>query len=170
MCANYDPTSNKINGLAIGPAAGSEGERSIYVGLSTPMDGATDGWDSTRLKDEQTQDNQSPFIPLGSERRPSNASSIGVKREREEARPVNGEAKPVANGVPSEDKEVKWPRLDNGFELNGAPGDPPKDQEASHDIKHREEAMRVAHGNKVEAEAATAGEKAEGSEEGEVEE
>ena len=173
MCANYDPIANKINGIPIGAGAGSEGYRSIYVGLSTPMDGAADGWDSTRLRDEQVHDGQSPFIPPGSERRPSNASSVGIKREREETAPVNGEHRLPMNGAVKEEKENKRPRLGDVTDANDAPELVPKDEEGSNDIKHREEAMRVEHGNKAEADAVAAlpsKEEAEGSEEGEVEE
>ena len=172
MCASYDATSNKINGATIGSGAGSDGERSLYVSLSTPLDGAADDWDSTRLReDEQTQDTHSPFIrPPGSERRLSNASSIGVKRDREEVSQTNGEQQPPVNGVSRDDKENKRPRLGDSTDANGALEAVPKDREGSNDIKHEEEAMRVAHSNKVEAETTAAKEDAEGSEEGEVEE
>ena len=176
MCASYDPSSNKINGMSIGPGGGSEGERSIYVGLSTPLDGAVDEWDSTRLKIEQTQDAHSPFImPPGSERRTSNASSVGVKREREEGPHVNGDWQSSVNGVAREDKENKRPRTGESSEANGAAERIPSDPDGSNDIKHHEEKLRVERGNKeLEADAvAVQGGKedpAEGSEEGEVEE
>jgi protein BUR2 len=176
MCASYDPTSNKINGVATGAAAGSEGEGSIYVGLATPAD---EEWDSTRLKQEQAQDTQSPMLSqpqASSERRLSNASSVGVKREREReepsSQPVNGEH---TNGVEKQEKENKRPRLDNGpsAEMNGV-ADPVAGDTVAGDIKHREEAERVENGNKQDAEIAAAAEpaaeNAEASEEGELEE
>lgn len=172
MCTSYDPTSKKINGVSTGPGAGSDGERSIYVGLS--MDGATDDWDSTRLREEQTQeqDFQSPFIPPGSERRMSNASSVGVKRERErdEGSQPNHEQHPSVNGVAREEKENKRPRLDDNIDTNGAPEMPPRDPDGSHDLKLREEALRVERGNKIGAEVASAVKEEGEVEEGEVEE
>jgi hypothetical protein len=160
MCASYDPNSNKINGVSIGPGAGSEGERSIYVGLSTPVDGAND-WDGTRLRlDEQAHDTQSPFVPPGSERRLSNASSVGVKREREEAVPNGSQKATMAslNGVirEGEEQEAKRVKLEESMDANGAPELVPHDPEGGHEIKHREEALRVEHGNKVEQEAVAA--------------
>ena len=185
MCASYDPTSNKINGVASGPGTGSEGETSIYVGLSTP---ATTGgeWDSTRLREDfpQAQDasSQSPFVQLpGSDRRQSNASSIGVKRERAEEQTLQTNGEPPVNGVAREDKENKRPRLsgeDNETtDANGERELVPSDVEGSTDIKHREEALRVEDGNREDAEIVQAvkdeekeKEREEGSEEGEVEE
>jgi hypothetical protein len=185
MCASYDIATNKINGVATG-AGGSEGETSIYVGLSTP---SGEDWDRTRLREEQAQDTQSPFasqLHVGSERRLSNASSVGMKRERERDEPpptssqqVNGEH---MNGVSREDKENKRPRLENGpdrVDTNGVPDGGQEDMAGAHDLKHHEEALRVENGNKREAAAAEAvtqdaqphpPEDAAGSEEGELEE
>lgn len=171
MCADYDTSSNKINGMAIGTGAAQEGERSIYVGLSTPGEGIAQDADSTRLREGQTHDGQSPFVPPSSERRPSNASSVGVKRDREEPTHVNGETKLKVNGVARDDKETKRPRLDDSTDANGAPELVPTDTNASNDFKHREEALKVEHGNRMEEAAREAkGGDAEGSEEGEVEE
>ncbi|KAK3050861.1 hypothetical protein LTR09_007939 [Extremus antarcticus] len=194
MCASYDPASNNINGVAVGGS--SEGDRSIYVGLLPPPDFDRDFWDRTRLKEGQAQDGTSPMISQrqpGSERRLSNASSVGVKREREPEQPpqTNGTH---ANGVKREDPDSKRPRLDNG-DAKHETQDMKVDKAESGDIKHEEEAKRVENGNKQEvdaveakeavaktemtegeaksaqsaAPAAAANEEAEGSEEGELE-
>ena len=153
MCASYDPASNKINGVSTGPGAGSEGERSIYVGLSTPVEG---DMDSTRLKEEQIHDAHSPFVPPGSERRLSNASSVGVKRERDEQHnvQVNGGQAVSVNGMLREETLSKRPRLADTDATNGDLEEASKDGSASNDPKHREEALRVAHSNKEEEQAA----------------
>ncbi|KAK0251301.1 hypothetical protein LTS16_018030 [Friedmanniomyces endolithicus] len=202
MEAGYEETSNKINGVAAavvqgaGKGSGSEGERSIYVGLSssTPAhhgcDGVRDGWDSTRLRGEQVA---SPFVipPVEGERRASNASSIGEKRKREDAQvhvAVNGndKAPAKANGtVETAEPGNKRPRIEEV--LNGKP--PPQIElegggGAEHDVKHEEERLRVRNGNRqAEAVQKTANangtlappknvtkDDAEVSEEGEVEE
>jgi len=172
MCASYDPTSNKINGMSTGSGAGagagSEGERSIYVGLS--MDSATDDSDVTRLKAEQAE--QSPLlVPAGSERRNSNASSIGVKRDRDEGSlRVNG-SQGAANGVAREAQENKRPRLEEVKVSNGTMQEPIDDSNGLQDPKLHEEALRVERGNEIEQEAAdVAKQEALDVEEGEVEE
>lgn len=203
MCASYDPESNKINGLSVGGGTGSEGERSIYVGLLNPSSTAEDEWNRTRLKIEQTQDQGSPALSqpqAGSERRMSNASSVGVKREREDGTYMqmeNGSGGHI-NGVNGESQENKRPKLEKSHsDANGAAELLPNDPNGPHDAKHREEALRVQNGNKKEAQAVgeldadvkaeerldvrvkdedradvhvKAEDKAEGSEEGELEE
>ncbi|KAI7166378.1 hypothetical protein KC319_g13637 [Hortaea werneckii] len=124
------------------------GARSIYVGLSTPAngtDGATDGWDSTRLR--QDEQGNSPFLPPPSERRASNASSIGVKRDRED-----GQAAPTleagVNGVIPENGELESKRLkldDTKTPTNGLPQE--SDPYATGDQKLEEERMKIRHGN-----------------------
>ncbi|KAK5125801.1 hypothetical protein LTR85_012077 [Meristemomyces frigidus] len=194
MCANYEQVANKINGMSASqPAAtGSEGEGSIYVALSTPavgLDGSADGWDSTRLRDDAQA--ASPFVmPPGSERRPSNASSIGVKRDREEEEKplaLNGESNGAMNGVKAEDRENKRPRREandtaNADSSNVPPETIPSDVNGSNDAKHEEERAKVEHGNEQsEADVKAAqpngvaapngkADADEGSEEGEVEE
>jgi hypothetical protein len=166
MCASYDPNSKQINGVVIGHGSDPEGDKSIYVGLSTPVDGA----DDTRLRpDEQAHDTQSPFIPPGSERRLSNASSVGVKREREDARDggrgVNGSQKTAvtANGIvkeEEEEQETKRLKTEPSSDANGVPEFVLIDPEGGNEIKHREEALRVEHGNEVEKEVVAAKEEA----------
>ena len=155
MAANYDPNSNKINGITAGPGTGSEGERSIYVGFSTP----TDEEDRTRLRlDEQANETRehSPFVPPGSERRLSNASSIGMKRDREDVS-MNGSQKaaPVTvNGV--DEPNAKRLRMADSTDANGEEELLPNDPNGGHEIKHREEALRVEHSNEIEEEAVAA--------------
>lgn len=110
MLANYDHAANKINGVAT--SGGVDGNGSIYTGLTTPFnDGAPDGWDSTRVKGERTG-SLTPSRPIGSERRSSNASSVGVKRARDEgSAPTNGSGG-AQNGASSEDQSHKRARLD----------------------------------------------------------
>jgi len=134
------------------------------------MDGATDDSDVTRLKAEQAE--QSPFvIPVGSERRNGNASSIGMKRERDEGSlRVNG-SQGNANGVAREAQENKRPRLEEVTVSNGAKEYPIHDLNGSQDPKLREEALRVERGNEIKQEAAdVAKQEALDVEEGEVEE
>lgn len=146
LVANYDPASNKIDGVAVN-GQGAESGSSIYVGLSA--NGAEDTFDETRLKSEQGAGSQSPFIPPGSERRVSNASSVGVKRERE----TNGDVQ--VNGVHHEERESKRPRPEHKPTMNGNEGLINRDTGAAHDLKHEEEQMRVQHEN-TEAEKAVA--------------
>ena len=80
MRASYDPTSNKINGVAVRPGTNAEGERSIYAGFVTPPDGPVDDSDPTRLRDGQTH---SPRALPRNERGRTSTSSEGVKRGRE---------------------------------------------------------------------------------------
>lgn len=158
MCACYDPAANKINGISV--AGETEDGGSVYVGL------AENDIDSTRLRPEQQVQDASPSIlpiPPGSERRPSNASSVGAgtKREREEAAAgteTNGTAE--INGAAVKRQRTAEP------ETNGT-----TEKRKDLDPVHQEEALRVQNGNKIEAETAAAEEaKAEASEEGEVEE
>jgi protein BUR2 len=190
MTSNYEAAANKVNGVssASGAGGGSEGERSIYVGLSTPAvavngDGADDGWDSTRLRD--FEQGASPFVPLPeSERRLSNASSMGEKRKRDDAVAVNGEAKNgVANGVDKatdgQQQDSKRQRLDDA-KIDGVPF-VAQDVKGDHDLKHAEEVLRVENGNEHNAADAKAAESKDavveppvkiddGKDEGEVEE
>lgn len=185
----YDPSSNKLDGVAVNGQSGESGG-AIYVGLS--MDRTTDVFDETRLKTEQGAGSQSPFVPPGSERRVSNASSVGMKRERE----TNGEVQ--TNGVHDDGRDSKRARGAERAPVNGNEGLVVHDSVASHDLKHEEEKMRVRNGDKeaaqavarqaqepvkVESDASTKaeegikgnppggqGDEAEASEEGEVEE
>ena len=162
MCASYDPNTKQVDGINITPGSVPEGDKSIYVGVSTP----TDGGDDTRLRpDEQGNDTQSPSMPPGSERRLSNASSVGVKREREHARGVNGSQKNavVSNGIvkeEEEEQETKRLKIEASSDANGVAGFAPIDADAGNEIKHREEALRVEHGNEVEQEVVAAKEAA----------
>lgn len=143
MATNYDPASNKINGISSASGA-SDGNGSIYPGLTPGMDGAVDGWDSTRQK------SVSPYPRLGSERRHSNASSIGVKREREE-QPSQGDQ--PSNGVVKDEADAKRPRLEDKTESNGTSAVAAPQQQAAAEsggpgMQQREEAARVEDGNK----------------------
>ncbi|KAK4495931.1 hypothetical protein PRZ48_013199 [Zasmidium cellare] len=151
MSANYDHTANKVNGIAA--SGGSEGNGSIYVGLSTPaLDGANDGWDSTRAKDD-TRESLSPYPPPGSQRRPSNASSTGTKRSREERdAPTNGDQPPKDSA--EDGRDSKRQRVEDRTESNGIVV--PKPETAADaggvDEVRREEVLRVEDGNKQSAE------------------
>ncbi|KAF2165744.1 hypothetical protein M409DRAFT_67095 [Zasmidium cellare ATCC 36951] len=151
MSANYDHTANKVNGIAA--SGGSEGNGSIYVGLSTPaLDGANDGWDSTRAKDD-TQESLSPCPPPGSQRRASNASSTGTKRSRDEREaPTNGDK--AHSETAGDDRDNKRPRLEEGIESNGIVVPKPETaaDAASADPIRQEEELRVENGNKQSAE------------------
>ncbi|EME41231.1 hypothetical protein DOTSEDRAFT_73598 [Dothistroma septosporum NZE10] len=142
MAANYDTASKKFNGISSASGA-SDGNGSIYPGLTPGMDGANDGWDSTRAK------SASPFPRISSERRHSNASSIGVKRERDE-QPF--QADEHMNGVLKEEADAKRPHLDVKAESNGTSAVAPKRPVAAEsngpDMQQREEAARVEDGNK----------------------
>lgn len=183
LVTHYDPVSNKIDGVGVNVQTAESGS-TIYVGLSA--NGAVDSFDETRLKHEQNVGSQSPYVPPGSERRLSNASSVGVKRERESD--INGEA--GVNGAVGSERDSKRPRADDQWPVNGNVGLVVHDSHAPHDTKLEEEQLRVRHGNEEVAEAAArtqeqapAGgaqpsgaqlngkqEEAEASEEGEVEE
>ncbi|GAB1729642.1 hypothetical protein NU195Hw_g869t1 [Hortaea werneckii] len=120
MCANYESATNKLNGPA-GSQDSMGGARSIY--------------------------GNSPFLPPPSERRASNASSIGVKRDRED-----GQAAPTleggVNGVIPEDGELESKRVkldDMKTPTNGLPQEP--DPYATGDQKLEEERMKIRHGN-----------------------
>jgi hypothetical protein len=110
MLANYDHAADKINGIAT--SSGVDGNGSIYAGLATPTnEGGLDGWDSTRVKGDG-QGSTASIRPPGSERRSSNASSIGIKRGREGS-PVtaNGETN-SHNGTANEQALSKRQRVD----------------------------------------------------------
>lgn len=123
------------------------------------MDGNVDD-DRTRLSEAQMQDQgtQSPFMkPPGSERRMSNASSVGVKRERNESsQQPNGDLREGVNDVVKEEQENKRPRLGGKSDPNGLEEMPPADPDGNHDLKQREETLRIQRGNKIEAEVADA--------------
>lgn len=161
-------------------APSSDGGRSIYVGLSTPND-AQDDWDMTRLKeDRQDIPTGSPF-PVsqgqqrpapGSERRLSNASSVGQKRDREETGQQPSQST-ATNGTHGDIPLAKRPKTD--VEPGSNPVSATGSQAGKQDMLHEEELLRVKNGNQQSAAdaAATAeaqDETAEGSEEGEVEE
>ncbi|KAM3421336.1 hypothetical protein BST61_g1733 [Cercospora zeina] len=154
MLSNYDGTANKVNGIAV--TAGSDGNSSIYAGLTTPgTDGANDDdWNRTRAPPSV-----SPLMPPGSDRRNSNASSVGTKREREEEKPaVNGNS----NGIARDENGSKRPRIETptsgGIEglhvenQTDATTVPVPEAAAGggqvRGVKEQEEAMRVAFGNK----------------------
>lgn len=104
IASQYDSTSNKLNGTSV--SSGSDGQRSIYAGLGTPM--VDEGAGSTRAR-QRAPASASPFPPP-SERRTSNTSSIGVKRERDAT-------DTVADGLPTKEaagveQDAKRPRLD----------------------------------------------------------
>ncbi|KAI7513628.1 cyclin-like protein [Hortaea werneckii] len=147
MCANYESATNKLNGPA-GSQDSMGGARSIYVGLSTPAngtDGATDDWDSTRLR--QDEQGNSPFLPPPSERRASNASSIGMKRDREDGQPAPTSGGGINGAIP-EDGELESKRVkldDTKTPTNGLPQEP--DPYATGDQKLEEERMKIRHGN-----------------------
>lgn len=179
LVTHFDPSTKKIDGVAVNQ--NSEAEGSIYVGLSA--NGVPDTLDDSRLKNEQGTGSQSPFAPPGSERRVSNASSVGVKRERE----TNGGVQ--TNGVHADERDSKRQRPEEKPQVNGNEGLVQTDLRASNDLKHEEEEKRVQHGNEeeqqavmqqaqsqsgskdaVKAEESAKAEEAEASEEGEVEE
>lgn len=148
MSANYDHTANKVNGIAA--SGGSEGNGSIYVGLSTPaMDGANDGWDSTRAKDD-ARESLSPYPPPDSQRRASNASSTGTKRSRDDRdAPTNGDQPAIEST--GDDRGNKRPRLEEErTESNGIVVPKPEAPVDAGGVGalHREEALRVKNGNK----------------------
>lgn len=185
MSVHFDEMNQSNSGVPMAGSgtANSDGARSIYVGLSTPNDTA-DGWDVTRLKeDQQDPSTGSPFPASqgqqrptpGSERRLSNASSVGQKRDREEPGqpPINGVARNGTNGTNGEVPLAKRPKINEEFSSNYAPA--PADLSAKHDALHEEELLRVKNGNQqsaadVKAAADANVDVAEGSEEGEVEE
>ncbi|WPH02025.1 Hypothetical protein R9X50_00488000 [Acrodontium crateriforme] len=167
MCANYEQVQKAA--VPNGPptnVTGGDGGKSMYQGLSTLVDGPDDSWDSTRLKAEAP--------PPGSERRHSNASSIGVKRDRED---TNGDSREARD-----ETERKRTKLEDERGINGksdAPAvQPLKDD--SGDLKQREEKLRIENANRQAEEEVKASEQTqaqdaveierEGSEEGEVEE
>lgn len=175
MLANYDPAANKINGIA---ASGSQDDNgSIYAGLSTPHDETVDDeGNSTRARPDR-QGSATPLRPQGSERRSSNASSVGAKRSRGDAAAPTSGGNGTLNGEVDHETQSKRPRLEN-FAIptpelqNGGAGD----------IKREEEADTVTRGNRLEEERVTTAppqavplrqagtDEGEVSEEGEVEE
>ena len=161
-------------------APSSDGGRSIYVGLSTPND-QPDGWDVTRLKeDRQDIPSGSPLtgsqgqqrLTGDSERRLSNASSVGQKRDRDELSQAVGHAV-ATNGTNGDVPLTKRPKTDDKPASNVASA--AASQKGTQDMLHEEETLRVKNGNQQSAADATAvtearDDPAEGSEEGEVEE
>lgn len=185
MSAHFDQMNQGTNATSGVPMAGSstansDGGRSIYVGLSTPNENS-DGWDVTRLReDRQDVSTGSPFSASqgqqrpapGSERRLSNASSAGQKRDRDDLPnpPANGV---VTNGTNGEIPLAKRPKTDVVLTSNPAPA--PRDDSGNHDTRHQEEELRVENGNRqnvADAQVAPDSKEdpGEGSEEGEVEE
>lgn len=146
MCQNYDHTANKVNGISA--SGGSEGNGSIYVGLSTPgVEGTNEGWGSTRAR-EGMQDSVSPFPPNRSERRNSNDSSIGMKRERDEQESANGD-RASANGAPPDEKRA---RLEDNAEANGALATAPQSNPSQSDSldvakDHEDATLQAENGN-----------------------
>lgn len=147
------------------------------MGMTPTGAGVANDMDVTRRRDDTKSaspfsGSQSQHLIPQSDRRDSNASSVGVKRSREEVdgAPKNGTA---TNGTGEHGQETKRTRVEpNGDSQpaatmpNGTPAGPVQ----------AEEAVRVAHANEesekqVEATALeTKPDAAEGSEEGEVEE
>jgi protein BUR2 len=107
IVSQYDPTANKINGTSV--SSSSEGQGSIYAGLGTPM--LDDGLGSTRAR-EGPAASASPFPPPGSdERRLSNTSSVGIKRERD-APDTLADGRPAKEGA-EDGQDSKRQRLDD---------------------------------------------------------
>lgn len=101
MLSNYDGSANKVDGIAV--TGGSDGNSSIYAGLNTPAtDGANDDWNVTRAPASA-----SPFVPPGSEERPSDASSASGKRERDAEQPITN-----GNGTSHDENNSKRPKLE----------------------------------------------------------
>jgi protein BUR2 len=182
MSVHFEQMSqgSSAGAMAGSGAPSSDGGRSIYVGLSTTND-QPDGWDVTRLKeDRQDIPTGSPFpgsqgqqrLAPGSERRLSNASSAGQKRDREEF--VHGAAHgTVTNGTNGVAPLAKRPKTDDEPTSNLVSA--VASQNGTQDQLHEEEALRVKNGNQQSAAdanvaAETKDDPAEGSEEGEVEE
>lgn len=181
MAVHFEQMSqnSSTSALAGSGAPSSEGGRSIYVGLSTPND-QQDDWDVTRLKeDRQDIPTGSPFpasqgqqrLAPGSERRLSNASSVGQKRDREEPAPetTHGTA---ANGTNGEIPLPKRPKTDDEPDI---PASASTSQLGKQDPLHEEERLRVQNGDHksvadVKNTPDVKEDPAEGSEEGEVEE
>nr|OQO26741.1 hypothetical protein B0A51_07720 [Rachicladosporium sp. CCFEE 5018] len=145
--------ANGANGKNGQGVDGGEGDRSIYAGLSTPLD-MTDEHDGTRLRPNgasvsPVQASQNQLLAPGSERRLSNASSIGQKRAHEDEAPAETNGI-TTNGVhragsqrPQESKRIKLEPESNGQAPNGA-----RDSPAAHDLRVTEEKLRVQNGNR----------------------
>jgi len=183
MAAHFEEVSGKdSSGVAktAAPDSGapsSDGGKSIYLGASTPMEGLTEDFDATRLK--QSRQNgavNSPvpqsqgLVPGAGERRVSNASSVGIKRERDDTVQSNGNA----NGTPRPQESKR-----HKTETNGNDGVETKFLQHSNvenDLRLDEEKQRVQSGNQMNekdvaaAPALEAKDEGEVSEEGEVEE
>ena len=170
MVSSYEAAANKVNGVpAASGGGGTDGEKSIYVGLTTPAHHsgmeAADGWeDTTRVKDELSPVPPPSQHPNGNvERRISNASSIGEKRKREDQQPamVNGNGEAAAagnsNGVKVEATEGKRIKVNGAADAGMAPADR-DDARVDHDVKEDEERLRVENGNKESAADLTAAE------------
>ena len=97
MLENHEAAADRVNGI-VKQTAGEAGEGSVYAGLATPAacwtDSQGDGWDSTRQREPAAG------TPIGSERKLSNGSIAGVKRDRDSDGITNGEHghHGVANG------------------------------------------------------------------------
>nr|POF13203.1 cyclin pch1 [Quercus suber] len=177
MCSLYESSSSEVNGTVPGTSNSDGGGASIYASLATPIDAGTDGWDTTR----ERKDANTPSLRLpASERRLSNGSSVGTKRDRDDDPGDRHDAG---------ENDNKRSRLSENGALpavqNGAPPPvvstpiaalPTEADVGVHDLKHKEEELRVAYANgQAEADAKAAAtshvaEADEGSEEGEVEE
>jgi hypothetical protein len=159
MLANYDHAADKINGIAT--SSGVDGNGSIYTGLATPInEGGIDSWDSTRVKADGQGFTASLRAP-GSERRSSNASSIGVKRGREGSPgTTNGDAAP-RNGLVNEETISKRPRVEEDAGLRA-------EKTAMYDTKYI--AKDVERDTTLAAVKSVKADEGEVSEEGEVEE
>jgi protein BUR2 len=182
MAVHFEQMSQKssASALAGSGAPSSEGGRSIYVGLSTPND-QQDDWDVTRLKeDRQDMPTGSPFpasqgqqrLAPGSERRLSNASSAGQKRDREDPAPATTHDAST-NGTNGEIPLPKRPKTDDEPDSNTLPTS--ASQLGKQDPLHEEERLRVQNGDlksaaDVKNTPDAKEDPAEGSEEGEVEE
>jgi len=181
MAVHFEQMSqnSSTSALAGSGAPSSEGGRSIYVGLSTPND-QQDDWDVTRLReDRQDIPTGSPFpasqgqqrLAPGSERRLSNASSVGQKRDREEPAPATTRDA-ATNGTNGEIPLPKRPKTDDEPDI---PASASASQTGKQDQLHEEERLRVQNGDHKSAADVkntpdAKEDPAEGSEEGEVEE
>lgn len=184
MAVHFEQMSQNstASALAGSGAPSSEGGRSIYVGLSTPND-QPDEWDVTRLReDRQDIPTGSPFpasqgqqrLAPESERRLSNASSVGQKRDREEPAQATINGAPT-NGTNSEIPLPKRPKTDDDPEGTILPASTSASQTGRQDQLHEEERLRVQNGDHksvadVKNTPDAKEDPAEGSEEGEVEE
>ncbi|GAB7361922.1 hypothetical protein MBLNU230_g1960t1 [Neophaeotheca triangularis] len=156
ITTHYEQETNKVgktNGAA--STTGSEGNKSLYAGMTTPMDVEEDASDLTRMRGGHGT--LSPYTShhLATEtRRTSNASSIGTKRGPEQLSNSQPNDAPSSTGVGRREgdgvePETKKPRLngDRRVENNGEHAVTPDDPNGSNNMKHEEEALRVEDGN-----------------------